>query len=251
MKALVTATALLAASAALALGPPVPRLTGPVVDRADVVDAENRARIEALARDLERRTGAEMAVLTMPSVAPVTAFDYGMQVAEAWKLGKKGRDDGLLMLVVLEPPEVRIFPGYGLEGVLPDGRVGAILDQYVVPEFKRGAYGDGIYAGLAAAASVIAGDAPPRAPPRHRGRSVPLWLVVAAFAALLLFLLAGSAVAVASAAAVASAVAVRDARGKRVAAGGRVDDATMDRAARAARTRRLRVQHARLRGRSL
>jgi uncharacterized protein len=93
------------------------------------------------------------------------------------------------MLVVLEPPEVRIFPGYGLEGVLPDGRVGAILDQYVVPEFKRGAYGDGIYAGLAAAASVIAGDAPPRAPPRQRGRSVPLWLVVAAFAALLLFLL--------------------------------------------------------------
>ena len=189
MKALATTMALLAASAALAVGPAVPPLTGPVVDRADIVDAGNRQRIDTLARDLERRTGAEMAVLTMPSVAPLTAFDYGMQVADTWKLGEKGRDDGLLMLVVLEPREVRIFPGYGLEDVLPDGRVGAILDEYVVPEFKRGAYGDGIYAGLAAAAAIIAGDAPPRAPPRETGRGVPVWVVVAAFAALLVLLL--------------------------------------------------------------
>ncbi|HWP65328.1 MAG TPA: TPM domain-containing protein, partial [Candidatus Limnocylindria bacterium] len=148
------------AAPVLALGPPIPPLAGPVVDQAGIIDPASRRRITELALDLERRTGAELAVLTMPSVAPLTAFDYGMQVVDAWKLGKKDRDDGLLLLVVLEPREVRMFTGYGLEGTLPDGRVGAILDEWVVPHFKRGAYGDGIYAGLAAAAAAITGDAP-------------------------------------------------------------------------------------------
>lgn len=138
---------------------PAPALRGPLVDEAGVVEPEMARAVEALARELQAKTGAEVAALTVRSTAPLTAFDYGMRVLEEWRLGRAGRDDGLLLLVVVDERQVRFFQGYGLEGILPDGRLGAILDQEVLPAFRAGSYGRGIHDGLRAAAAVIAEDA--------------------------------------------------------------------------------------------
>ena len=153
----------------------VPELRGPVNDAAGVLSAPQARAIEGLARELEQKTGAEMVVLTLPSTAPETVFDYGMRVADAWNLGKRGKDDGLLFVIAVEDRKLHIFTGYGLEGVLPDGRVGEIRDRYMLSFFREGSYANGIYAGMRAAAEIIAADAgvelsgqPLRRPQRRR-----------------------------------------------------------------------------------
>jgi len=139
--------------------PPVPPLTGPVVDRASIIPPAAARAIEALALELKQKTGAEIAVLTMPTVAPATPFDYGMRVVETWKLGEAGKDNGLLLLVAVGERQVRFFTGYGLEGPLPDGKLGAILDRHATPAFRHGDFATGIHESLRAAAQVIAADA--------------------------------------------------------------------------------------------
>lgn len=137
---------------------PVPPLSGPVVDTAHVISPDTKRAIDELARELRAKTGAELAILTIPSVAPETTFDYGMRVVDTWKLGSAEKDDGLLLLVVTSEHGVRFFQGYGLEGILPDGRLGEILDRRVLPALRSGDYGAGIHAGLRSAAEVIAAD---------------------------------------------------------------------------------------------
>jgi uncharacterized protein len=137
---------------------PIPPLSGPVVDTAHVISPAHARAIEDLARELQAKTGAEIAVLTLPSTAPEDAFAYGMRVVDAWKLGSAEHDDGLLLLVVVDDRQVRFFQGYGLEGILPDGRLGEILDRQVVPRLRAGDPGGAIRSGLAAAADVIARD---------------------------------------------------------------------------------------------
>lgn len=146
----------------------IPPLAGPVVDTTGTLSPETRRRIEALAVELQQKTGAEMAVLLVRSTQPEDAFSYGMRVVEAWKLGKRARatgpnvgggDNGLLLLVALDDRKMHMLTGYGLEGMLPDGRVGEILDRFVVPAFRAGDVGKGVYQGLRAAAEVIAEEA--------------------------------------------------------------------------------------------
>jgi len=138
---------------------PVPALTGPVVDDAHVIDDANARAITALSYELKQKTGAEIAVLTVPTTAPEDVFTYGMRVADAWKLGSEQKDDGLLLVVATDDRKMHFFSGYGLEGILPDGKLGGLLDDYVLPGFKQGDYGGGIHAGVRAAGEVIAADA--------------------------------------------------------------------------------------------
>ena len=160
MRALALCLALVAAPALAATSPfvSVPSLGGPVTDNAGVISPPAARAIDTLARDLRAKTGAEIAVLTMKTVKPETAFDFGMRVVDAWKLGSAEKDDGLLLLVVVDDREVRFFQGYGLEGILPDGRLGEILDRNVLPAFRSGDYGAGSYGGLHAVAEIIAAD---------------------------------------------------------------------------------------------
>jgi uncharacterized protein len=168
----------ISADGAPGIGPPVPELTGRVVDSANVIAAGEANAVENLSRELEQKTGAQIAVLTIPTVKPLEPFDYGMQVVDHWKLGSAEKDDGLLLLVVTEDRRVRFFQGYGLEGILPDGKLGRILDDYVTPLFKQGRIGAGIHAGMRAAADVIAADAgveltgQPVAPVRTQSRGL-------------------------------------------------------------------------------
>jgi uncharacterized protein len=165
----------------------IPPLTGPVVDRAGLLSPAQRQTIDTLARELQSKTGAQMAVLTVESTAPEEIFGYGLRVAEAWQLGSREKDDGLLLVVASRDRKLRFFTGYGLEGVLPDGKLGRILDQEAIPRLRAGQAGEGVVAALQAAAGEIAaeagveltGVAPRAAPPSLRPDARQLiWFVL-------------------------------------------------------------------------
>jgi uncharacterized protein len=176
---------LLVAVALVAAGTPeVPQPTGFITDRAGVIDAATRDNLTRLLEELQQKTGAEIAVLTVDSTAPLDDFTYAMQVADAWKPGKKGEDTGVLVLVAVGDRKVRILPGYGLEGILPDGLVGQIQDREMVPEFRAGRMAEGIRRGVVDLATRIAvargvqltGVPAPR--PLREGRPIPLWALI-------------------------------------------------------------------------
>lgn len=190
------ACALLASSLFLlaAAEPEIPPPRGFVSDYAGVVDSTTKRRLEALLGDLRQKTGAEIAVLTVRTTQPETAFDYSMRVAEAWKPGDQEKDNGVLFLVAVEDRQMFIQVGYGLEGALPDGKVGEIRDELVLPHFRRGDYAAGIWQGTVALANIIAaeygaslniGGLPPGA--SRAGRRAPLGVGGILLLALLLF----------------------------------------------------------------
>ena len=137
----------------------VPRYQGWVSDYARVLDASTQTQLTALIQELKDKTGAEIAVLTVDTTGGEDIFDYALAVAEDWKPGEKGKDNGVVFVSAVQDRKVYILVGYGLEGILPDGKVGGIEDEYVIPAFKRGDYGEGILAGVSALAQVIAKDA--------------------------------------------------------------------------------------------
>ena len=95
-------------------------------------------------------------MVTVETTQPLTPFDYALKIAETWKPGAKGKDNGVVFLVVSKDHKMFVTTGYGVEGMLPDGKVGAIQDQYIVPAFKQGNYSQGILAGTQAMAAEIA-----------------------------------------------------------------------------------------------
>lgn len=161
--------------------PKIPALTGYVVDETGSISEAWKSRTEGLARNTFEATGAQIAALVVRTTAPLEAFDYGLAVAEAWELGSAENDDGLLLLVALDDRKVRFFTGYGLEGLLPDGRLGSILDRHVTPALKAGDTGQAVYNGLAAVSAIItASGARAPAPKKRKGIS-PLWLLLLVF----------------------------------------------------------------------
>jgi uncharacterized protein len=147
------------AARADAAEPTVPAALGYVSDYAGVLDATTRRDLDALIAELKAKTGAEIAVVVVESTQPLSAFDYAMKIAEAWKPGARGQDNGVVFLVARRDREVFILTGYGVEGVLPDGRVGEIRDRLVVPAFRRGDYAGGIRAATETMADLIAAGA--------------------------------------------------------------------------------------------
>src|SRR5215207_9390325 len=134
----------------------IPPSQGFVSDFAGVIDQPTRQQLTNLIRELQEKTGAEIAVVTVETTQPLTVFDYALKIAEAWKPGAKGKDNGVVFLVATKDRKVRIATGYGVEGILPDGKLGAIQDADIVPYFKRGNYSQGILAGTQALAREIA-----------------------------------------------------------------------------------------------
>ena len=132
----------------------------PVVDLAGIIDDTVETEINRYLRDLERKTSAQMAILTINSLEGQTIEEFAINIAhDKWKLGQKGKDNGLLLLVAKIDRKYRIEVGYGLEGILPDSLVGSIGRQYLVPYFRKGDYSRGIYAAAVVLANDIARDA--------------------------------------------------------------------------------------------
>ncbi len=142
----------------LALALDVPPLKGRINDYAGLIPADRaRALEERLAR-FEAETGHQIAVLTIPSLKGDSLEDFSIRVAEAWKIGKKGFDNGVILLVARDDRRLRIEVGYGLEGVLPDAIASRIIREDITPRFRSGDYAGGIEAGINQILRVTSGE---------------------------------------------------------------------------------------------
>jgi uncharacterized protein len=137
----------------------VPQPVGWVNDFANVIPQEYRDKLNTLIGELKEKTSAEIAVVTVTSIAPYDEKEYARMLFDSWRPGKKGKDNGVLILLAIKERRWRIETGYGVEGILPDGRCGEIGRNYMVPYFKNGNYGLGLYNGAAAIANIVAKDA--------------------------------------------------------------------------------------------
>jgi uncharacterized protein len=122
------------------------------------------AQLEDKLAAFEARKGSQIVVLIVPTTQPETIEQYGIRVAEQWKPGRKGVDDGAILLVARDDRALRIEVGYGLEGVLTDLMSKRIIDDIIVPRFKLGDFPGGVAAGVDAMIKVIDGE--PLPPPK-------------------------------------------------------------------------------------
>ena|SRR5208283_236280 len=127
-----------------------------VMDLAGIVDDATKARLDSSLRELEEKTTAQMVVLTIPGLNGESLEDLSLSTAEKWKLGQKGKDNGVLLIISLQERKYRFEIGYGLERVLPDSLVGSIGRSYLVPNFRKGDYGKGIADAVFAVVNTIA-----------------------------------------------------------------------------------------------
>jgi uncharacterized protein len=134
----------------------VPPLHGRVNDNAGLLAYVGI--LEERLSNFERETGHEIAVLTVPSLEGEGIESFGIRVAEKWKIGKKGIDNGVILIVALRDRRLRIEVGYGLEGVLPDAIANRIIQEVIVPHFKANDFPGGIEAGVDAIMNTIKGE---------------------------------------------------------------------------------------------
>jgi len=140
-----------------------PYLTGRVTDNAGILSDETRRSITALLKAHEDKTSNQIAVLTVSSLEGAGVEEYANTVFTAWKLGQKGKDNGILILVAPKDRRMRIEVGYGLEGTMPDGVAGGIIRDAMTPHFKSGDYNKGIDEGVKAVIAVLEGGKMPQA----------------------------------------------------------------------------------------
>ena len=145
-----------AAAGAFALE--VPYLAGRVNDQADLLDEAFEQQLEEHLRILEEETGAQVAVLTVPSLEGDPIEDFSMRVVETWKLGREGVDDGVLVLIARDDRRMRIEVGNGLEPVLTDAQSGRIIDHLMAPRFRQGDFNGGVEAAVAAVSTAVRGE---------------------------------------------------------------------------------------------
>ncbi|MCW5604893.1 MAG: TPM domain-containing protein [Burkholderiales bacterium] len=137
----------------------VPFLTGRVVDNAELLPAAARERLTAQLRTHEQATGNQIAVLTVPTIGGGSIEDYALRVFESWKLGQKGRDNGVLVVVAPQDRKMRIEVGSGLEGTLTDVAASRIIRNAMTPRFAAGEFERGIADGVTAIVGLLEGDA--------------------------------------------------------------------------------------------
>ena len=131
-----------------------------VVDLANIIDANMEAGLNRYLLELEQKTTAQMVILTINSLEGESLEDLSLTIAnDKWKLGQKGKDNGVLLLVSLNDKKYRFEIGYGLEGTIPDSLAGTIGRQYLVPYFKQGDYSKGITAATLSVINEIASEA--------------------------------------------------------------------------------------------
>lgn len=133
-----------------------PKPVGYVNDFARVIEQVDRDRLTNLIGELERKTSAEIAVVTIDTIGDYSVEGYAVDLFEKWGIGKEAEDNGLLILLVLDQRKVRIEVGYGLEGIITDGTAGQVIRQKMAPAFGVGRFGQGFLDGVATLANLIA-----------------------------------------------------------------------------------------------
>jgi uncharacterized protein len=165
---LLAACALLAAGFAFA-DVAVPPLKARVTDLTATLSSQQQATLEETLRAFEARKGSQVAVLIVPTTKPEEIEQYSIRVFDQWKLGRKGIDDGVLLLVATNDHRLRIEVGYGLEGVLNDATAKRIVEEDITPHFKQADFYGGVSAGVARIIKVVDGE--PLPPPKGRPKS--------------------------------------------------------------------------------
>ena len=139
----------------------VPFLTGRVTDNAQILSDETRKAVTANLKAHEEKTTNQIAVLTVPTLDGVSIEEYAVTVFNTWKLGQKGKDNGVLLIVAPKDRKLRIEVGYGLEGTMTDGIAGSIIRNAITPFFKNNDYDRGIDEGVRAIINVLEGGQAP------------------------------------------------------------------------------------------
>jgi uncharacterized protein len=149
----------------------VPAMHSAVVDTTATLTSDERARIEASIAPYEARKGSQMQVLMVPSTQPESIDEYAVRAFAQWKLGRKGIDDGVLIVVARDDHHARIEVGYGLEGAIPDAAASRILEDRMLPKFHDNDYAGGIADGVDALIGLADGEPLPAPTYKHAGRT--------------------------------------------------------------------------------
>ncbi|MBR9911665.1 MAG: TPM domain-containing protein [Gammaproteobacteria bacterium] len=138
--------------------PVFPKLTGRVVDSADLISPAAEAKLNTLLAGHEQASGNQVVVVTLPDLQGYAIETYGYQLGRHWGIGQQGKNNGVLLLVAKRERKLRIEVGYGLEGVLTDAISSNIIYAVMQPEFKRGDFDAGVVAGAAAIVQALGGE---------------------------------------------------------------------------------------------
>ncbi|MBW8725702.1 MAG: TPM domain-containing protein [Inquilinus limosus] len=149
----------------------VPQLSARVTDLTGTLSVADRQALEAKLAAVEQRKGAQIAILIVPTTGAEMVEQYARRVYDQWKLGRKGVDDGVLLLVAKADRTVRIEPGYGLEGAIPDIAAGRIVREQITPAFRQGDFAGGLGMAVDSLIRLIDGEALPPPPPESRSES--------------------------------------------------------------------------------
>lgn len=159
-------------AALLAIAPargevPVPPLKARVTDLTGTLSAAQKSDLESRIAAYEARRGSQMAVLVLPTTKPEEIDQFSIRVAEAWKIGRKGLDDGLILVVAKDDRRLRIEVGYGLEGAIPDSLANRVIEERITPRFRAGDFYGGLRDGVDQLIRLAEGEKlpPPKAAP--------------------------------------------------------------------------------------
>ncbi|HTS23865.1 MAG TPA: TPM domain-containing protein [Casimicrobiaceae bacterium] len=152
---------------------PIPALSAHVTDLTNTLSAQERQALEAKLADWEAKTTNQLAVLIVPTTKPETIEEYSIRVADAWKIGQKGKDNGAIFLIAKNDKQMRIEVGYGLEGELTDVASRRIIGDTVAPLFSKGQFAAGIDAGVDRIIAVVGGTETVAPAPPRRARQAP------------------------------------------------------------------------------
>jgi uncharacterized protein len=153
------AVAILLACLPANAAPTFPQLTGRIVDEAGLLTPEDRSAIEAELKALEEKSTDQLTVVTLPSLQGYEIEDYGYQLGRHWGIGQKDKNNGVLLIVAPNERKVRIEVGRGLEPIVTDLMSKIIIENAVLPEFRRGNFSAGIRAGVRDVTATLLGDA--------------------------------------------------------------------------------------------
>jgi uncharacterized protein len=150
----------------------VPPLKARVTDLTGTLSAQQKGELEARIAAYETRRGSQIAVLLLPTTKPEEIEQYSIRVAEAWKIGRKGVDDGLILLVAKDDRRLRIEVGYGLEGAIPDSVAKRVIEERITPRFRDGDFYGGVRDGVDQLIKLAEGEKlPPPQAAASRGQS--------------------------------------------------------------------------------
>ena len=184
-------------SGSASAGISLPKPEGWVTDRAGLLDASTKNHLEQLLTEVNRQGSVEIAVVTLPTLGGQSVEEVAVELFAAWEIGKKGKDEGALLLVAPKERKLRIEVGYGLEEIIPDGLAGEIIRDTITPRFRQGRFAEGIEAGIARIVETIARhkqiQPPPPESPRLRAtapeQDTRRWRLSSQATPVLLFLL--------------------------------------------------------------